>query len=152
MSMKVRAWFGVGLSVLVSGVLGNLLAGAAEPPQVVRYGTVIGVKDEKLAEYKRLHAAVWPEVDKAIYDAHIGNMTIFLRKLPNGKHYLFMYLEYTGSDFVGDMKKMADNPIVQKWWKLTDPCQEPLPDRKAGEWWATMEELCHHPKWRPANK
>ena len=25
-----------------------------------RYGSVIGVKPEKLEEYKKLHAAVWP--------------------------------------------------------------------------------------------
>ena len=27
-----------------------------------RYGSVIGVKKSKLAEYTRLHAAVWPAV------------------------------------------------------------------------------------------
>ena len=27
-----------------------------------RYGMVLGVKPEKLEEYKRLHAAVWPEI------------------------------------------------------------------------------------------
>jgi L-rhamnose mutarotase len=150
--MGIRSWCGAGLVVVLCAVVGGLVAQAAEPLLVVRYGNVIGVRAEKLAEYKRLHAAVWPEVDKAIYDARIGNMTIFLRKLPDGKHYLFMYLEYTGSDFAGDMKKMAENPIVQKWWKLTDPCQEPLPDRKAGEWWASMEELCALPKWRPADQ
>ena len=150
--MGSRSWFTACVIVIVLAVVGSLATQAAEPPKVVRYGNVIGVRAEKLAEYKRLHAAVWPEVDKSIYDAHIGNMTIFLRKLPDGKHYLFMYLEYTGSDFAGDMKKMAENPIVQKWWKLTDPCQEPLPDRKPGEWWASMEELCALPKWRPADQ
>ena len=32
-----------------------------------RYGMLIKVKPEKLEEYKRLHAAVWPEVLKTIY-------------------------------------------------------------------------------------
>ena len=27
---------------------------------MTRYGMVIGLKPEKVAEYKRLHAAVWP--------------------------------------------------------------------------------------------
>lgn len=27
-----------------------------------RYGSIIGVKPEKLEEYKKLHAAVWPAV------------------------------------------------------------------------------------------
>ncbi|TIM36778.1 MAG: L-rhamnose mutarotase, partial [Mesorhizobium sp.] len=24
------------------------------------------------------------------------------------------------------------------------PCQEPLPTRKEGEWWASMDEVFHH--------
>ena len=27
-----------------------------------RYGQVLGIKPEHVAEYERLHAAVWPEV------------------------------------------------------------------------------------------
>ncbi|MBI5386895.1 MAG: L-rhamnose mutarotase [Verrucomicrobia bacterium] len=112
---------------------------------VKRYGKVIGVRAEKLDEYKRLHAAVWPGVSAMISAGGIRNFTIFLRKLPDGKHYLFMYFEYVGDDYETDMKKMAADPETQRWWKLTDPCQEPLPDRTAGEWWADMEEVCHNP-------
>jgi L-rhamnose mutarotase len=38
---------------------------------------------------------------------------------------------------------MAADPNTQAWWKLTDPCQEPLETRKPGEWWASMEEFFH---------
>jgi L-rhamnose mutarotase len=65
--------------------------------------------------------------------------------MPDGKHYLFMYFEYVGDDYEADMKKMAADPTTQRWWKLTDPCQEPLADRVPGEWWSDMEELCHNP-------
>jgi len=41
------------------------------------------------------------------------------------------------------MQKMAADPQTQAWWKLTDPCQEPLETRKPGEWWASMEEFFH---------
>jgi L-rhamnose mutarotase len=109
-----------------------------------RYGKVIGVKAEKIAEYKRLHAKVWPDVLAMIHQCNIRNFTIFLRNLPDGKDYLFMYFEYVGDDYDGDMKKMADDPTTQKWWQLTDPCQEPLANRKPGEWWAEMEEVCHN--------
>ncbi len=108
-----------------------------------RYGKVIGVKAEKLEEYKRLHASVWPGVNAMIRQCNIRNFTIFLRKLPDGKDYLFMYFEYIGDDYEKDMKTMAADPVTQEWWKLTDPCQEPLSNRKAGEWWTEMEELCH---------
>ncbi len=94
-----------------------------------RYGKVIGVKAEKLDEYLRLHAAVWPEVNAMISACNMRNFTIFHRTLPDGKHYLFMYFEYVGDDFEADMRRMAADPTTQKWWKLTDPCQEPLPGR-----------------------
>jgi L-rhamnose mutarotase len=41
------------------------------------------------------------------------------------------------------MEKMAADPVTQRWWALTDPCQEPVDNRKAGEWWAEMEEVFH---------
>ena len=108
-----------------------------------RYGMVLGVKEEKIAEYKELHAAVWPDVLKMIAECSIHNFSIYLRKLPDGKHYLFSYFEYVGADFVADCARMAADPTTQKWWDLCMPCQEPLPDRAEGEWWADMEEVFH---------
>ncbi len=66
-----------------------------------RYGHVIGVKEEKLQEYKELHAAVWPDVLDMITRCNIRNYSIYLRKLPDGKYYLFSYFEYIGDDFEG---------------------------------------------------
>ncbi|UCD51515.1 MAG: L-rhamnose mutarotase [Phycisphaerales bacterium] len=108
-----------------------------------RYGWVIGVKDEKVAEYKRLHADVWPEVLAMIKQCHIENYSIYLRRLGDGKTYLFSYLEYTGDDFEADMAMMAADPTTQKWWAVCKPCQQPLSDRAEGEWWADMEEVFH---------
>jgi len=108
-----------------------------------RFGSVIGVRDEKLAEYKKLHAAVWPGVLQMNKQCHIQNYSIYLRKMPDGRHYLFSYFEYTGSDFAADMAKMAADPTTQKWWAECKPCQQPLADRAAAEWWAGMEEVFH---------
>jgi L-rhamnose mutarotase len=108
-----------------------------------RYGMVIGVREEKLAEYKKLHAAVWPDVLKMIKACHIRNYSIYLRKLPDGQHYLFSYFEYTGSDFAADMAKMAADPTTQRWWSVCIPCQKALDDRASAEWWANMEEVFH---------
>ena len=108
-----------------------------------RYGSVIGVRAEKLEEYKRLHAAVWPDVLKMIKDCHVRNYSIYLRKLPDDRHYLFSYFEYTGVDFQADMARMAADPTTQKWWAVCMPCQEPLSDRAPGAWWADMEEVFH---------
>jgi L-rhamnose mutarotase len=108
-----------------------------------RYGSVIGVQAEKLEEYKKLHAAVWPDVLRMIKRCNIRNYSIFLRKLPDGNYYLFGYFEYTGSDFAADMAMMAADPTTQKWWAVCEPCQIPLDDREPGDWWAGMEEVFH---------
>jgi L-rhamnose mutarotase len=103
-----------------------------------RYGSVIKVKAEKLAEYKRLHADVWPGVLQMIRDCNIRNYSIYYKD-----GYLFSYFEYYGSDYAAEMQKMAQDPTTQEWWKLTDPCQEPLETRAPGEQWAVMEEVFH---------
>ena len=108
-----------------------------------RYAWIIGVKEDKVDEYKRLHANVWPDLLDMIKQCNIRNYSIYLRKLPDGKTYLFSYLEYTGDDFDADMAKMAADPTTQKWWDVCKPCQEPLPDRGEGEWWVDMEEVFH---------
>lgn len=108
-----------------------------------RYGSVLGVKEEKLAYYKELHAAVWPEVLKTIKDCNIRNFSIYLRRMPDGKYYLFSYYEYIGADFAADAARMAADPVTQKWWAECIPCQEPLADRAEGEWWAAMDEVFH---------
>ncbi len=103
-----------------------------------RYGSVIKVKKEKLDEYKELHANAWPDVLKKIAEVNITNYSIFY-----GGGYLFSYYEYTGSDYAGDMKKMADDPVTQEWWKLTDPCQEKVEFAGEKDWWTVMEEVFH---------
>src|SRR3974390_3128804 len=52
-----------------------------------RYGSVIGLRPEKLDEYKKPHAAVWPDVLKMIKACHIQNYSIYLRRLDDGRHY-----------------------------------------------------------------
>jgi L-rhamnose mutarotase len=110
---------------------------------MTRYGMVIGLDAEKIAEYKRLHAAVWPDVLAKIAESNIRNYSIYLRKLDGGRHYLFSYFEYVGDDFEADMQAMADDPVTQEWWTHCMPCQRPLADRDEGEWWAAMEEVFH---------
>lgn len=105
---------------------------------VVRYGTVIQVLPEKLEEYKALHAKPWPGVNRLLKEVHIQNYSIYYRD-----GYLFSYFEYTGSDFEADMEKMAQDSLTREWWKLTDPCQEPVESAGEGVWWAPMEEVYH---------
>jgi L-rhamnose mutarotase len=105
---------------------------------MTRYGSVIEVRPEKLAEYKKLHAAVWPEVLAMIHACNIRNYSIYYRD-----GLLFSYYEYIGDDYQADMAKMAADPATQKWWKLTDPCQKAVATAAPGEWWAAAEEVFH---------
>ncbi len=106
-----------------------------------RMGMMIGLRPEKVAEYKALHAAVWPAVLARISASNIRNYTIFLREPEN---LLFGTWEYHGTDFAVDMAAIAADPVTRDWWSLTDPCQSALDSRAPGEWWAMMEEVFHH--------
>lgn len=104
-----------------------------------RYGSVIRLRPEKKEEYIKLHETVWPGVLKTIFDCNIRNYSIFYRE-----GWLFSYYEYIGNDYEADMKKMAADPVTQKWWKLCEPCQQSLESCLNGEWWAEMEEVFHY--------
>jgi len=105
-----------------------------------RMGWVIGIRPEKIAEYKALHAAVWPAVLARIAQANVRNYTIFLREPEN---LLFGYWEYHGSDFEADMAAIAADPETQRWWGVCGPCQQPLATRASDEHWARMEPVFH---------
>ncbi len=107
-----------------------------------RIGSLIGLRAEHIAEYKRVHAAVWPDVLKRIGSSNIRNYTIFLREPEN---LLFSYFEYVGDDLEGDMAKMAADPVTQEWWTVCMPMQKQLETAGEGEWWASMEEVFHQP-------
>ena len=105
-----------------------------------RMGWVIGISPPHIAEYKRLHVAVWPAVLARIHSANVRNYSIFLREPEN---LLFGYWEYVGSDFEADMRFIAADPQTQSWWTLCGPCQIPLSSRQPGEHWAAMEPVFH---------
>ena len=103
-----------------------------------RIASVIRLRPEKEAEYRELHEAVWPSVLATLRAANVTNYSIFLRD-----GLLFSYLEYTGNDYAADMARVAADPETQRWWTLTDPCQQPFETAAEGEWWAPAEEVFH---------
>jgi L-rhamnose mutarotase len=105
-----------------------------------RYGHLIRIEPDQITEYKRIHAAVWPDVLAQIERSNIRNYTIFLREPEN---LLFAYYEYVGTDHDADMAEMARDTRTQEWWKITEPMQTPLPTKTSGEWWVGMEEVFH---------
>lgn len=93
-----------------------------------RFGTMIRLKPGQTEEYKRYHAAVWPEVLSTISDCNIRNYSIFFKD-----DILFGYFEYHGTDIAKDRAKMAADTKTQEWWAIMEPMQDPLPTRKEGE-------------------
>lgn len=137
LAAAVLIWLAFGLMLDTSASRNRVAA------TCTRYGSVIGLRADKIAEYKKLHAAIWPQVAAMIRQCHIRNYSIYLQQMNDGSYCLFSYFEYTGSDFKADMAKMAADAETQKWWKVTDPCQIALDHRKSGEWWSSMEEVFH---------
>lgn len=105
-----------------------------------RMGFVIGIHPDRIADYKRLHAEVWPDVLARLRASNITNYTIFLREPEN---LMFGYWEYTGEDFAADEAAIAADPVTREWWAVCGPMQRPLESRAEGEWWAPMEEVFH---------
>jgi L-rhamnose mutarotase len=106
--------------------------------RVERHASVIRLRPEREAEYRALHAEVWPRVLDRIADSGIRNYSIFLRD-----GLLISYFEYVGEDFEADMAAMARDEATRRWWELTDPCQEPVASAAAGERWAEAVEVFH---------
>ena len=95
-----------------------------------RKGMIIGLNADKVEDYKRLHAAVWPEVLAKISDCNITQ----LLDLPEGAGEPDVHLLRVSRarDYAADMAKMAADPKTQEWWAVCMPCQEPLDNPERG--------------------
>ena len=109
-------------------------------PQVERVGMVVGLRPDKIAEYKELHADSTPGVRDLLTKYNMRNFTIYLHQI-DGKWYEFGYYEYVGDDFEADMAKLDAEPRNKAWLEICDPMQVPLKGEKS---WAVMEEVYHN--------
>lgn len=104
-----------------------------------RYCLTLDLKDDPalIAEYKRYHEHVWPEITKSIRDSGIEDMEIHLLGTR-----MFMIIE-VGENFSFEAKAEADrrNPKVQEWEQLMWKFQQALPQAKLGEKWLPMERI-----------
>lgn len=104
-----------------------------------RYCLTLDLKDDPkmIAEYKRYHEKIWPEIARSIKDSGIMDMEIYLLGTR-----MFMIMEVNES-FSFEAKNQADqtNPRVQEWETLMWMFQKPLPQAKPGEKWLLMERV-----------
>ena len=104
-----------------------------------RHCLTLDLKDDPqlLAEYRRYHKKIWPEITKSICDAGILDMEIYLLGTR-----LFMIMEVDDSfSFEKKAKADAANPKVREWEELMWNFQQPLPGAKPGEKWLRMERI-----------
>jgi L-rhamnose mutarotase len=101
-----------------------------------RIAQAIRVRPEKIAEYRELHRAVPPAVLERLRSSRIADYSIHLLG-----ETLFSYFEYHGEDLAADLAAIAEDEASREWWRLTDPCQEPVPEAEPGAWWTSMEEV-----------
>ena len=105
----------------------------------MRYCLALDLKPdaELIAEYRRYHEHIWPEITKSIRDAGIGHMEIWL----TGNR-LFMIMETT-PEFSFEQKSAADasDPKVQEWERLMWNYQQAIPTARPGEKWVLMEKI-----------
>jgi L-rhamnose mutarotase len=104
-----------------------------------RYCLTLDLKDDPklIAEYRRYHEKIWPEITGSIKDAGILDLEIYLRGTR-----MFMILEVDDT-FSFEDKAEADrkNQKVQEWEDLMWKFQKPLPDAQPGEKWLPMERI-----------
>ncbi len=136
---RIALWFATVITILIYGLSGC----AQKESKVERYGCVIGVKEDRIEEYKKIHAETWPGVLAMIKKCNIRNYSIYLAEVAPEQYYLFSYFEYTGDNYDKDMEMMKADPTTQKWWELCEPMQAPIPTRSEGEWWHRMVEVFH---------
>jgi L-rhamnose mutarotase len=104
-----------------------------------RFCLTLDLKDdpELIAQYKRYHEQVWPEIVQSIKDSGILDMEIY-----SFGTRMFMIMEVS-KDFSFEAKTEADrrNPKVQEWENLMWRFQKALPQAKPVEKWMRMERI-----------
>jgi L-rhamnose mutarotase len=104
-----------------------------------RIGFVLKVKPELIAEYRRHHESVWPEMLDALRRTGWHNYSLFIR--PDG--ILFGYFETDGS-FEDALAGMASEPINARWQELMAPYFEGV-GIAADQMMIELEEVFHLP-------
>jgi L-rhamnose mutarotase len=104
-----------------------------------RYCLTLDLKDdpELIADYRRHHQHVWPEILQSIRDSGIEDMEIYLLGTR-----MFMIMEVNAQfSFAEKSESDRGNPKVREWEQLMWKFQQPLPEAKPGEKWMLMDRI-----------
>src|SRR3954468_19958309 len=100
-----------------------------------RVGFTMRLLPGQEAEYRRRHAAVWPEMVDAVRSAGARDYSIFLCR-----DQLFAYLEV--EDFAAFRSAMAAAPVNDPWQAEMASLIDPMTDRATG-FHQRLEEIFH---------
>jgi L-rhamnose mutarotase len=104
-----------------------------------RYCLTLDLKDDPslIAEYKRYHEHIWPEITASLRESGILDAEIYLLGTR-----LCMILEVEDHfSFAAKMKADLANEKVRDWEALMWKFQKPLLQAKPGEKWLLMERI-----------
>jgi L-rhamnose mutarotase len=98
---------------------------------------LLKVRQDRLDEYKRRHAQVWPEMLNALSKTGWHNYSLFLRK----DGLLVGYLET--EDFETALKGMAQEDVNKRWQTEMAPFFEQIGEAHADQAMVRLEEVFH---------
>jgi L-rhamnose mutarotase len=104
-----------------------------------RYCFTLDLKNDPalIAEYRKHHETIWPEITESIKNSGIVDMEIYLLGTR-----MFMIMEVNESfSFEKKAKSDRQDPKVQEWEQLMWKFQQTLPQAKPGEKWLRMERI-----------
>jgi len=104
-----------------------------------RFCLTLDLKDDPqlIAEYKRYHQKIWPEITRSIRDSGIQDLEIYLLGTR-----MFMIMEVNDRfSFEAKAKADRENPKVQEWEALMWNFQKALPQANPGEKWLLMDRI-----------
>ena len=104
-----------------------------------RYCLTLDLKDDPklIAEYKRYHEKIWPEISKSIRDSGMEDLEIYLL----GTRMVMIMEVNEHFSFTAKAKADQHNPKVQEWETLMWKFQQPLPQAAPGEKWLLREKI-----------
>ncbi len=104
-----------------------------------RHCLTLDLRDDAdaIAEYKRYHETIWPEVRDSLFEAGVLEMEIYLLGTR-----MFMIMDVS-EDFSLQRKAAMDlaNSRVQEWETIMHGFQQELPQANPGEKWLPMERV-----------
>jgi L-rhamnose mutarotase len=103
-----------------------------------RVGFLLKVKQANIAEYKKHHEAVWPEMQAALRRTGWHNYTLFIRD----DGLVFGYFEAEES-LQASLDAMAKESINLKWQEFMAPYFESLGGSRPDETMIELEEYFH---------